>query len=70
MHGLRIKRVYETLVGNMFMSSYLKFGVIGAAESVFNQMSERNVISWTTMISANKDDVVSIYWTNQRCLVQ
>ncbi|XP_024005422.1 pentatricopeptide repeat-containing protein At4g32430, mitochondrial [Eutrema salsugineum] len=62
-HGLCIKRGYETLVsvGNMLMSSYWKCGVVEAAKSVFYQMSERNVISWTTMISANKDAAVSIF---------
>lgn len=62
-HGLCIKRGYETLVavGNMLLSSYWKCGVLEAAKSVFYQMSERNVISWTTMISADKDDAVSIF---------
>ncbi|KAG2249870.1 hypothetical protein Bca52824_089498 [Brassica carinata] len=62
-HGLCMKRGYATLVsvGNMLMSSYWKCGVGEDVESVFYQMSERNVISWTTMISANKDDAVSIF---------
>ena len=62
-HGLCLKRGYATLVsvGNMLMTSYWKCGVVEAARSVFGEMSERNVISWTTMISANKDDAVSIF---------
>ncbi|CAF2068385.1 unnamed protein product, partial [Brassica oleracea var. botrytis] len=62
-HGLCLKRGYATLVsvGNMLMTSYWKCGVVEAARSVFDEMSERNVISWTTMISANKDDAVSIF---------
>lgn len=62
-HCLCIKRGYETLVevGNVLISSYWKCGVSEAVESVFYQMSERNVVSWTTMISANKDDAVSIF---------
>ncbi|XP_009125997.2 pentatricopeptide repeat-containing protein At4g32430, mitochondrial isoform X1 [Brassica rapa] len=62
-HGLCLKRGYATLVsvGNMLMTSYWKCGVVEAARSVFYEMSERNVISWTTMISANKDDAVSIF---------
>ncbi|CAN8326971.1 unnamed protein product [Cochlearia groenlandica] len=62
-HGLCLKSGYETLVdiSNILMSSYWKCGAIEAAKSVFYQMRERNVISWTTMISANKDDAVSIF---------
>lgn len=62
-HGLCIKRGYETLVevGNILMSRYSKCGGLEAVKSVFDQMSERNVISWTTMISTNKDDAVSIF---------
>ncbi|CAA7025435.1 unnamed protein product [Microthlaspi erraticum] len=62
-HGLCVKRGYETLVevGNVLISSYWKCGVSEAVKSVFYRMSERNVVSWTTMISANKDDAVSIF---------
>uniref|UniRef100_M4D4E3 Pentacotripeptide-repeat region of PRORP domain-containing protein n=1 Tax=Brassica campestris TaxID=3711 RepID=M4D4E3_BRACM len=62
-HGLCLKRGYATLVsvGNMLMTSYWRCGVVEAERSVFYEMSERNVISWTTMISANKDDAVSIF---------
>lgn len=62
-HGLCIKRGYETLVevGNILMSRYSICGVLEAVKSVFYQMTERNVVSWTTMISANKDDAVSIF---------
>lgn len=62
-HGLCIKRGYESLleVGNILMSRYSKCGVLEAVKSVFYQMSERNVVSWTTMISSNRDDAVSIF---------
>lgn len=62
-HGLCIKRGYETLVsvGNTLMSVYSKCCLLEAVKSVFDQMLERNVISWTTMISTYKADAVSIF---------
>ncbi|GAB2291664.1 Pentatricopeptide repeat-containing protein At2g03880, mitochondrial [Dionaea muscipula] len=37
---------------NNVLNMYVKFGLLGDAEQLFVKMPERNVISWTTMISA------------------
>ncbi|GAA0149495.1 hypothetical protein LIER_08649 [Lithospermum erythrorhizon] len=37
---------------NTFINMYVKFGMLDEAEMLFDQMSERNVVSWTTLIAA------------------
>ncbi|CAK7329059.1 unnamed protein product [Dovyalis caffra] len=37
---------------NMLINMYVKFGLLKDARDLFDKMPERNVISWTTMISA------------------
>lgn len=56
-HGLTIKAGYEkhVSVGNVLISNYLKSETVEDAKLVFMNMSERNVVSWTTMISMDED---------------
>ncbi|PKI72038.1 hypothetical protein CRG98_007584 [Punica granatum] len=42
----------KTFLVNVFMNMYVRFGMLKVAEKLFDQMPERNVVSWTTMISA------------------
>lgn len=62
-HGLSIKVKYSThvSVGNVLMSTYSKCGVAEAAQLIFDRIRGRNVISWTTMISINEKDAVSLF---------
>ncbi|XP_030541511.1 pentatricopeptide repeat-containing protein At4g18520, chloroplastic [Rhodamnia argentea] len=39
-------------VGNNLMSAYLRYGRLDEVRKVFDEMPERNVVSWTTMINA------------------
>ncbi|KAK6248410.1 hypothetical protein QUC31_019975 [Theobroma cacao] len=62
-HGLCIKRGYGTHVSvcNILMSMYAKCEVFEDATLVFERMNERNVISWTTMISIDEEDAVRLF---------
>lgn len=42
----------KTFLLNVFINMYVKFGMLEDARKVFDKMPERNVVSWTTMISA------------------
>ncbi|XP_057967219.1 pentatricopeptide repeat-containing protein At4g32430, mitochondrial [Malania oleifera] len=62
-HGLTIKATYEThlSVSNVLISMYSKCEVVEDAKLVFENMTDRNVVSWTTMISMNEEDSVSLF---------
>ncbi|WCJ35657.1 Pentatricopeptide repeat (PPR) superfamily protein [Euphorbia peplus] len=49
---LKYKNDYDPSIGNALCSLYSKFGCLESALSVFRSMEEKNVISWTAMISA------------------
>ncbi|KAK3200264.1 hypothetical protein Dsin_023679 [Dipteronia sinensis] len=52
-HGLVFSSGYmeEITVGNALITSYFKCGCSNSGRQVFNEMSERNVITWTAIIS-------------------
>lgn len=52
-HGLAFLSGYEQeiTVGNALISSYFKCGNFGLGRQVFDEMRERNVITWTAVIS-------------------
>ena len=52
-HGLVILSGYlhEINVGNAMITSYFKCGCFSSGRQVFNEMLERNVITWTAVIS-------------------
>ncbi|XP_028763879.1 pentatricopeptide repeat-containing protein At4g32430, mitochondrial [Neltuma alba] len=58
-HGLTIKLGYDRhlSVGNVLISTYSKCEVIRDAKLVFQFMSSRNVVSWTTIISIDEDAI-------------
>ncbi|RWR72406.1 pentatricopeptide repeat-containing protein, mitochondrial [Cinnamomum micranthum f. kanehirae] len=62
-HGLALKTGYEThvSVSNVLMSMYSKCEIIEDAYLVFENMIERNVISWTAAISMNGVDAVFLF---------
>lgn len=53
LHGLVLLNGYEgeVTVGNALITSYCKCGCFSSGRQVFDEMFERNVISWTAMIS-------------------
>ncbi|KAL3655298.1 hypothetical protein CASFOL_001084 [Castilleja foliolosa] len=42
----------KTFLINTLLNMFVKFNLLDEAQSLFDQMLERNVVSWTTMISA------------------
>ncbi|CAN1137962.1 Pentatricopeptide repeat-containing protein At4g32430, mitochondrial [Linum perenne] len=62
-HGFSIKRGYgkHVSVGNVLISTYSKCDCVEEAVLVFKHMNERNVVSWTTMISINEEAAVPLF---------
>lgn len=44
---------------SMLVNMYVKFSLLGEAEKLFDEMPERNVVAWTTMISAYSNAKIS-----------
>lgn len=42
----------KTFLINTLLNMYVKFGLLDEADNLFEEMPERNVVSWTTMLSA------------------
>ncbi|KAA8535088.1 hypothetical protein F0562_030091 [Nyssa sinensis] len=63
MHSLTFKRGYGMHVSicNVLISMYSKCEDIKDAKLVFESMIDRNVVSWTTMISINEGDAMSLF---------
>ncbi|KAJ0100341.1 hypothetical protein Patl1_20547 [Pistacia atlantica] len=53
LHGVAIKYSLEreVSVGNALVTMYGKYGMVDEAERMFNSMNERNLISWTALMS-------------------
>jgi pentatricopeptide repeat protein len=69
MIGTGINR--EVCLNNKLMSMYAKFGSLGDARLVFDEMPERSVVSWTTMIAAYTrhrlcEDALKLFYQMQR----
>ncbi|PON88982.1 Tetratricopeptide-like helical domain containing protein [Trema orientale] len=62
-HGLTIKSGYGTDVSvcNVLISTYSKCEVTEDAKLVFQVMKERNVVSWTSIISLNEEDALTLF---------
>ncbi|KAK4765163.1 hypothetical protein SAY86_026253 [Trapa natans] len=62
-HGLSMKigQGKHTSVCNILMSIYSKMEEIADVRLIFKHMNDRNVISWTTMISADKGESISLF---------
>lgn len=51
-HGLIFKRVgMDLVVGNAIMDMYVKCECLCEAKKIFDELPERDIVSWTTMIS-------------------
>ncbi|GAB4828294.1 hypothetical protein Ancab_035208 [Ancistrocladus abbreviatus] len=63
LHGLSIKAGCGTLVSvcNVLMSTYAKCEMNEDAKLVFQGMLERDVVSWTTMISLFEEDAPALF---------
>ncbi|ESQ45559.1 hypothetical protein EUTSA_v10010148mg [Eutrema salsugineum] len=51
-YAFRHGQVNETLIGNALINMYSQCGTIQKSLEVFNQMSQKDVVSWNSMISA------------------
>ncbi|XP_058074475.1 pentatricopeptide repeat-containing protein At4g32430, mitochondrial [Magnolia sinica] len=62
-HGLALKAGYgiHVSVSNVLLSMYSKCEIAKDAKVVFENMVERNVVSWTTMISIDEGNAVSLF---------
>ncbi|KAB1222709.1 hypothetical protein CJ030_MR2G022148 [Morella rubra] len=62
-HGLAIKTGYgqHLSVCNVLISTYLKCEFVEDAKLVFRIMNDRNVVSWTTMISVKEECAMSLF---------
>lgn len=62
-HSLSVKRGYDTNVSvcNVLISMYSKCDVVDDSKLVFENMIDRNVVSWTTMLSITEEDAVILF---------
>ncbi|CBI28186.3 unnamed protein product, partial [Vitis vinifera] len=62
-HSLAVKIGYDTHVKvcNVLISTYSKCEDIEDAKLVFESIIDRNVVSWTTMISISEEDATSLF---------
>ncbi|KAK9706154.1 hypothetical protein RND81_07G107500 [Saponaria officinalis] len=63
LHGMSLKMGYgrHSSVCNLLMSAYAKSEVNGDVKLVFRDMSDRNVVSWTTMISVFPEEALNLF---------
>ncbi|KAK1405248.1 Pentatricopeptide repeat-containing protein [Heracleum sosnowskyi] len=52
LHGLIIQTDYDTFVGNILIDMYGKCGSLDSSIKIFDEMKDKNVISWTTVMSS------------------
>lgn len=62
-HGMAVKRRHDkgASVSNVLMSMYAKCGSTDCARRVFQDVEERNVVSWTTMISIDAGEALALF---------
>ncbi|CAN6681188.1 unnamed protein product [Malus baccata var. baccata] len=62
-HGVTIKSGYgrHVSVCNVLISTYSKCEDTEDAKLVFQHTNDRNVVSWTTMISMDEEDAISLF---------
>lgn len=51
-HGLIIQTDYATFVGNILIDMYEKCGILDSTIKIFDEMKDKNVISWTIVMSS------------------
>ncbi|KAJ6434597.1 hypothetical protein OIU84_018165 [Salix udensis] len=49
--GIKTASIYEVFVGSSLVNFYCQVGCVFEARKLFDRMPERNLVSWTTMIS-------------------
>ncbi|XP_023520702.1 pentatricopeptide repeat-containing protein At2g13600-like isoform X2 [Cucurbita pepo subsp. pepo] len=64
---VRIEPFLDVLVGNGLVDMYAKCGLIEASKRVFNSLTERNVVTWTSLISGiaqfgSQEEVYDIFY--------
>lgn len=68
LHGfvLKIGLLWNVFVGSAFLHFYGTYGFVSGAKRLFQEMPERNVVSWTSLMTAYLDngdpgEVINIY---------
>ncbi|CAM8982099.1 unnamed protein product [Rhodiola kirilowii] len=58
-HGMGVKMglVFDVFVGNALIAMYGKMGLVEAALKVFENMRERNLVSWNSMIAVFSENI-------------
>ncbi|GMP51790.1 hypothetical protein CsSME_00017883 [Camellia sinensis var. sinensis] len=51
---LKCQSKHDVAMGNTLVDMFSKFGEIEDAKHVFNEMGQKNVISWTSLIAGYK----------------
>ena len=74
-HGYIIKRAFslDLFIGNTLIDMYSKCGCISYDRSVFDKMSERDVVTWTATIVGyghNREEVVKLFKEMQQAGVK
>ncbi|XP_008456092.1 pentatricopeptide repeat-containing protein At3g24000, mitochondrial isoform X2 [Cucumis melo] len=67
-HGFAIKcgLIYDVFVGTSFVHFYASYGIVSNAQKMFNEMPDRNVVSWTSLMvsysdNGSKKEVINTY---------
>lgn len=68
LHGFAIKSglIYDIFVGTSFVHFYGSYGIVSNAQNLFNEMPDRNVVSWTSLMvsysdNGSKEQVINTY---------
>lgn len=66
-HLIKIGVFHETFMANNLISMYLDLVYFSEARKVFDEMLERNIVTWTTMVSAYTNngrpyEALRLYW--------
>ncbi|XP_023551747.1 pentatricopeptide repeat-containing protein At3g24000, mitochondrial isoform X1 [Cucurbita pepo subsp. pepo] len=68
LHGFAFKcgLIYDVFVGTSFVHFYGSYGIVSNAQKMFNEMPDRNVVSWTSLMvsysdNGSKEEVINTY---------
>lgn len=62
-YAIKLGLEFDLFVSNALINMYAKFGELGSAETIFNKMEVRDVVSWNSLIAAfeqNKEPAVAL----------
>ncbi|KAG6576861.1 Pentatricopeptide repeat-containing protein, partial [Cucurbita argyrosperma subsp. sororia] len=62
-YAIKLGLEFDLFVCNALINMYAKFGELGSAETIFNQIEAKDIVSWNSLIAAfeqNKEPVVAL----------